>query len=132
MFLALVLKECEELVRADFQQYYGTNLSQMCDDPDHSRGEYSVYHAACLAYNLPRDSRVMRKLVPEYWSDTVSLLALCEFWAHSLCWMLSEDGRHGRNKPKLHRPVDQEEKTAALTREELDRILGKRSNANSN
>jgi hypothetical protein len=37
-------------LRADFQQWYGLNLDDM-------GGDYSISHAACLAAQLPGDSR---------------------------------------------------------------------------
>ena len=102
-------------------------MGLMGDSSNYAAGGFDVYHAACLAYNLPPDSRTMKKLNPEYWGEALSLLSRCEFWAHSLVWMLSEDGKHGRNKPELVSPVKEKGETIAVTRERLKEIYEERN-----
>lgn len=66
-------------------------------------GAYSIGHAACLAAQLPPDSRTFVASDPlcEYASTTNRLLALIEYHAHSAWWMHTEDARKGRNQPRL-------------------------------
>lgn len=83
-------------MRADFQQHYGLNLDEM-------GGAYSISHAACLAAQLPKDSRTFVSLNPlcEYASPTNRLLALIEYHAHMGWYVHTEDARKGRNAPKF-------------------------------
>lgn len=66
-------------------------------------GDYSICHAACLAAQLPKDSRTFVAANPmcEYASTTNRLLALIEYHAHAGWWMHTEDARKGRNRPQL-------------------------------
>lgn len=65
-------------------------------------GDFSIAHAACLAAQLPKDSRTFVALDPrcEYASTTNRLLALIEYHAHAGWWVHTEDARHGRNRPQ--------------------------------
>lgn len=66
-------------------------------------GAYGIGHAACLAAQLPKDSRTFVAADPmcEYASTTNRLLALIEYHAHAGWWMHTEDARRGRNQPRL-------------------------------
>lgn len=113
-------------MRADFQQYYGLNLDGM------GHG-YSIEHAACLAAQLPRESRTIRAISPAAaWGWTENLLANIEYWLHVLAWTKTKDGEKGRNKPQRIDPSDTEEERkrrherAVRKRAHVDSILGKR------
>lgn len=66
-------------------------------------GAYSVTHAACLAAQLPKDSRTLVATDPlcEYASTTNRLLALIEYHTHMGWYMKTEDARKGRNLPQF-------------------------------
>lgn len=61
----------------------------------------STVHAGVLAAQLPRGSRIARRLQPaaEWTSDTY-LLHSIEYSLRVLVWMKTKDAEHGRNKPK--------------------------------
>lgn len=94
-------------------------------------GAYSIGHAACLAAQLPPDSRTFVASDPlcEYASTTNRLLALIEYHAHSAWWMQSEDARKGRNQPRLVFQLDKGKQGTAqgesLTIEEITTLLAK-------
>ena len=64
-------------------------------------GAYSISHAACLAAQLPKDSRTFVAVDPmcEYASTTNKLLALIEYHTHAAWWQRTEDALKGNNKP---------------------------------
>lgn len=65
-------------------------------------GSYSILHAACLASQLPKDSRTLIALEPmnEYGTTVNRLLALIEYHAHASWWVHTEDARKRRNAPQ--------------------------------
>lgn len=105
MVLASFLRRFPDELRADFQQCYGLNLDDM-------GGSFGIGHAACLAAQLPPDSRTFSAADPlcAYATPTNRLLALIEYHAHAGWYVHTEDARRGRNRP---RPVT--ERTARGT-----------------
>lgn len=123
MILASFLRRFPDELRADFQQHYGLNLDDM-------GGSYSISHAACLAAQLPKDSRTFVASDPacEYASATNRLLALIEYHTHVGWYMSTEDARKGRNQPKfLSGLADKRESTQgeSLSIDEYMEILTK-------
>lgn len=66
-------------------------------------GAYGIGHAACLAAQLPKDSRTFVAADPlcEFSSATNRLLALIEYHAHVGWYMHTEDAKKGRNEPQF-------------------------------
>lgn len=66
-------------------------------------GDYSIAHAACLAAQLPKDSRCFVAVDPlcEYASTTNRLLALIEYHTHATWWQHTEDAKKGANAPRF-------------------------------
>lgn len=66
-------------------------------------GAYGIGHAACLAAQLPKDSRTFVAADPlcEYASTTNKLLMLIEYHAHMGWYVHTEDARKGRNQPQF-------------------------------
>lgn len=64
-------------------------------------GTYGIGHAACLAAQLPLDSRTFVAIEPscQYASTTNRLLASIEYHAHAGWWVHTEDAKKGRNHP---------------------------------
>lgn len=92
--LASLLGSYPDELRADFQRFYGLDLSGMGAD-------YSVAHAAALATHLPREAATVRAVAPEAsWSDEAYLLSAIEYDLRILVWQNSKDGQKGRNKPQ--------------------------------
>lgn len=66
-------------------------------------GAYSIGHAACLAAQLPTDSRTFVAADPlcEFSSATNRLLALIEYHTHTGWYVHTEDARNECNKPQF-------------------------------
>ena len=66
-------------------------------------GAYSISHAACLAAQLPKDSRTFVAFEPlsAYGTVTNQLLAMIEYHTHVGWWVHTEDARNGQNKPQF-------------------------------
>ena len=66
-------------------------------------GSYSIRHAACLAAQLPPDSRTFVAADPlcEYASATNRLLAQIEYHTHVGWYMRTEDAQKQRNQPQF-------------------------------
>lgn len=96
MILASFLRRFPDELRADFQQHYGLNLDEM-------GGSYGIGHAACLAAQLPKDSRTFVAADPlcEYASATNRLLAQIEYHTHAGWYVHTEDARKERNQPQF-------------------------------
>lgn len=60
---------------------------------------FPVKQAAALAFHLPPDSRIKRKMAGRTWSMDTMLLAAIADRLGTLIWMFSEDGAKGRNRP---------------------------------
>ena len=125
MMLARCEAEAPDELRADFQQFYGLDLDGM-------GSAYTVDHAACLAAQLPSDSRTVRRIDPgRSWGWCEHLLANIEYWTHALVWAKTKDARNGTNKPKRISPGDTDEARerkhlrAVAKRRRVDEILGK-------
>lgn len=99
MALGAVLRQYPNELRADFQRFYGLNLSDMGKT-------YSFMHAAVLAEQLPVESNLSHAIAPEtLWSETDYLLHQIEFDLRTLIW--AECGGQRQNKPKpLSTPAD--------------------------
>lgn len=95
MILASFLRRFPDELRADFQQHYGLNLDEM-------GGAYGIDHAACLAAQLPKDSRSFVAADPmcEYASVTNQLLTLIEYDVRMAWYVRTEDAKTGRNHPQ--------------------------------
>lgn len=108
-------------LRADFQQYYGLDLDGMGAD-------YTHEHAACLAVQLPRESRTARAMAPEAeWGWAEALLAAIEYNTRWLVWAQSKDAQKGRNRPE---PLDgpgatRERKARETDFGHIEEILGR-------
>lgn len=110
MFLVAVEGEYPNELRADFQQYYGLNIDRMG-----LRDGFSYAHAAVLAVQLPRTSRVFSAIDPNNsWSETDAFLAHIEYDLRILVWQNSKDGSKNRNQPKP--PKTPKERAEALER----------------
>ena len=96
MILASFLRRYPDELRADFQQHYGLNLDDM-------GGSYSIGHAACLAAQLPKDSRtfVAEDPICEYASATNRLLARIEYHTHTGWYVHTEDAQKSINMPQF-------------------------------
>lgn len=100
---ALKVAPCE--LRADFQQYYGLNIDGMGD-------AFSLPHAACLAAQLPADSRTVKELLgPELaeavlWTLPVRIAAEQLNEMRIMRWLNSQDGYEGRNYPEMLLPPE--------------------------
>lgn len=66
-------------------------------------GTYGISHAACLAAQLPKDSRTFVAADPlcEFSSATNRLLSLIEYHTHVGWYMRTEDAKRGRNEPQF-------------------------------
>ena len=62
--------------------------------------ELPLRKMATLACGLSRDSRVMLAMAGQKLSLSETLICLAIDRLSYLIWMQSEDGRHGRNRPK--------------------------------
>lgn len=94
MLLAYFERDFPNELRADFQEHYGLNIDRMGDD-------YTFFHAAVLAAQLPDGSRTMRALFPErQWDDQTRILAMIEHGIRILAWQQTKDGRNGRRFPQ--------------------------------
>lgn len=112
-------------VVADFRQFYGIDLPLVPTPCD------GVERLALLWSQLPRDSRVARLHSPDLtWGEGEWLAWAVEAGVRRLCWMLSEDGRRGRNAPRPlptpgERARNEARRDAALSaRADIDRALG--------
>lgn len=81
---------------------------------------YTRAHAACLAVQLPRESRVARFCEPDaQWGWSESLLAAIEYNTRWLMWAQTEDGRKNRHRPK---PIERPSEQAREDRTDYDHI----------
>lgn len=117
------LEETEpDKLRADFQQFYNLNLDGMGT-------AYSYAHAACLAANLPLESRCAKADCEQLqWSTTDYLLARIVDNTQWLCWSRSKNAQKQGAKPPepMQRPGEQSaalRKAEATDKEFVDRIL---------
>lgn len=79
----------KDAVFCDFVQYYGRSPEAFC-----------LSEAAILAYGLPDDSRIKRRLIGSKVSQEVLLLAMVVDRLSMLIYMQTKDAKHHRNKPK--------------------------------
>jgi len=78
----------EDALTADFIEYYHGDWRA-----------FPIKTSAALAFHLPPESRIKRIMAGRTWSmDTILLAAIADRLGH-IIWMLSEDGRKGRNHP---------------------------------
>lgn len=92
--------------------------------------DYSYSHAAALAVQLPRGSRVVKAESPETeWDDATYLLSAIEYDLRVLAWQNTKDAQRNRNKPKPNEtPSDLAKKrrrAASFDRDFVDRVMGK-------
>lgn len=117
------LEETEpDKLRADFQQFYNLNLDGMGID-------YSYAHAACLAANLPLESRCAKADCEQLqWSTMDYLLARVVDGVEWLCWSKSKKAqKKGAEPPEpMQRPGERSaalRKAEATDKEFVDKIL---------
>ena len=117
MVLARLEDERPDELRADFQQFYGLCLDDM-------GGSYTHAHAACLAAQLPRESRCFRAEDPSaQWGDAEYLLAAIEHGVRMLLWSKTKDAAKGRNVPKaLQTPADRARVARKLESTDVERV----------
>lgn len=117
MVLARLEDERPDELRADFQQFYGLCLDDM-------GGSYTHAHAACLAAQLPRESRCFRADAPAaQWGDAEYLLAAIEHGVRMLLWSKTKDAAKGRNVPKaLQTPADRARVARKLESTDVERV----------
>ncbi len=85
-------------LRADFRQFYGVGLGEL-------GRSLPVSEAADLAACLPAGSRCAAPEGQAWgWDDTRWLLARIEYGLRVLAWHNTEDGRKGRNPPRMVAP----------------------------
>lgn len=113
------MKEHRAKLRADFRQYYGCGF-------DHVYRE-SPIEAADLAVMLPRGSRTMTAIDPEFaWGQETYLLANMANSLALLVWAQTKDGQKNRNMPKpILPPGSRKEKVAAYTVDEYRERLSR-------
>ena len=103
MTLVQLLSASRDELEADFQQFYGLDLSRMGDD-------FTVAHAAVLASQLPREARCLREIDPNLaWSDETAALASIQYLVRCIVWQL------GGGKGDKPQPVRTPAQTASLT-----------------
>lgn len=61
---------------------------------------FPVKQAAALAFHLPAESRIKKKMSGRTWSMDTLLLAVIADRIGTLMWMLSADGQKGKNRPE--------------------------------
>lgn len=88
---------------------------------------YSVYHAACLAANMPPDASLYVDLDPSLaWGSTDYLLAQIEHDLRMLAWMLAGGSKSKSPKPKpIENPAERAKRTrnsSAPTKEEMNAV----------
>lgn len=115
--LARLEAERPDELRADFQQFYGLCLDGM-------GRSYSHAHAACLAAQLPRESRCFRAEEPSAaWGDAEYLLAAIEHGVRMLLWSKTKDAAKGRNAPKaVQTPADRARVSRKLESTDVERV----------
>ena len=87
------MKKHRARLRADFCQYYGCAFDAVLRE--------SPLEAADLAVMLPRGSRTMTAIDPEYaWGQETYLLANIANSLALLVWAQTKDGQKNRNRPK--------------------------------
>jgi hypothetical protein len=97
MALVGLMKNHRAELRADFRQYYGCSFEGALRE--------SAAEAADLAVMLPRGSRVMAAVNPEYsWTQEDYLLADAANSLRILVWSKTKDGQKNRNRPKPIEP----------------------------
>ncbi|MBR4687102.1 MAG: hypothetical protein IKP01_02210 [Bacteroidales bacterium] len=119
--LARYMRHHADRLRADFQQYYGLDMDGMGD-------AYTLSHAACLAAQLPAESRCVRAEHPEFgWSQAEYIAAEIAYGVAVLAWQNTKDGQRGVNMPKrLQTPAQRaevERKFSATDFDYIDEIL---------
>ena len=117
MVLARLEAERPDELRADFQQFYGLCIDGM-------GRAYTHAHAACLAAQLPRESRCFRADDPAAaWGDSEYLLAAIEHGVRMLLWSKTKDAERGRNAPKaLQTPADRARVAKKLESTDVERV----------
>lgn len=90
---------------------------------------YSFLHAAALAVQLPRESRIARiEDEAAGWTDADEMMRMMEHELRTLVWQQTKDGAKGRNAPRpLPSPVEQAKTRRRVERtdiESINRILG--------
>lgn len=117
MVLARLEDERPDELRADFQQFYGLCLDGM-------GGSYTHAHAACLAAQLPRESRCFSAEDPSaQWGDAEYLLAAIEHGVRMLLWSKTKDAAKGRNVPRaLQTPADRARVARKLESTDVERV----------
>lgn len=120
--LALLQSRHRDELEADFQQFYGLDYSRMGAD-------YSVAHAAVLANQMPRESRVFRALNPDLeWSDEMSVLVRIDYLLQVLLQALTGNKSGFRPTPiqtpseRVH--IQEQLNAAEADMDEVARILG--------
>ena len=61
--------------------------------------QYPVIYIATLAMGLGEDSRIMKKITEYDLGVDQTLLAIIADGINLLCWMQTEDGKRGTNRP---------------------------------
>ena len=85
-----MVAEDEDALICDFAQYYNI----------YDYTEMRPSKAAILAWGLPDDSRIKRKISKEPVSTNTQLLAAAVDNLRFLCWTKTKDAEKGRNMPK--------------------------------
>lgn len=108
-------------LRADLRQCYGVGLGEL-------GRSLPVSEAADLAACLPAGSRCATpEGQPWGWDDTRWLLARIEHGLRVLAWHNTEDGRRGRNAPRMVAPGPEPAADArGVTRDELEEKLNRK------
>ena len=109
-------------LRADFRQFYGVGMGEL-------GRSLPVSEAADLAACLPAGSRCATPEGQAWgWDDTRWLLARIEHGLRVLAWHNTEDGRKGRNAPRMLTPGLERvgDEAAGVTSGELDDLLKRR------
>lgn len=90
---------------------------------------YRYGHAACLAAQLPAESRCARAVDPRAaWTAGEWMLRSIEHGVRVLAWMQTRDGERGRRRPRpVPAPGEREDaarRAAATDTAAIDAILG--------
>ncbi len=118
------MNEYPDELEADFQQYYGIDLSRVFSVND---AGYTATHIACLATQLPTTSRTFIAFNPDFaWSIDTAIEADI---ANSLRAIIHSFAKGGK-KPEFILPPSIQKKQdnkkisgMVMTRDELDRLL---------
>lgn len=119
MTLVGLMKDHRARLRADFRQYYGCAFEKVLRE--------SPIEAADLAVMLPRGSRTMAAIDPEYsWGQETYLFANMANSLALLVWAQTKDGQKNRNRPKpITPPKGRKKKAEAHTVDEYKKILAR-------